>query len=85
MGTCLPAATLPHPRPAVDIHAIVVDGVRVGPGTHHRHTPRWEHGGRVASWDAQGRVPTHARTQGCSGHMLIGSTPIPPSHRSLYT
>jgi len=67
MGTCLPAATLPHPRPAVDIHAIVMDGVRVGPGTHHRHPPWFERGEWVASWGTRGRVHhTHTLTQGCS-------------------
>jgi hypothetical protein len=49
---------------------------------------RTHHGGSVGGVAGGGgcnEVPTSAHTQGCSGHMLGHSTPVPPSPRSLHT
>jgi hypothetical protein len=82
--TCWDAAPLSRPRPAVYMHRGVADGVRVGSRTHGWYTP-WCGRGWVGWLGCPESPPTHPHTQGWSGHMLVGSVPVPPLPCSLHT
>jgi hypothetical protein len=83
-GTCWDTAPLFQPRPAVYIHSRVAESMWVGPGTRATHRPRWERGWG-GGWLRLQPSPPHTTPRRWSGHMLGHSTPVSPSHRSLYT